>query len=413
MDEICPSVTRQKDIPQVKNPPGGDGHYVTYRDMTPSELAEREAGQLKYEAMLDRQAAYEKERWTKVDKTLLPINGSVFAKSGKLPDGVIDYSNPNGYVPADLVRQYGDLVWLGGRRADASGTVPLKQIGAGAITASLGRLALGGTALEVTGAAVSGSVVTGLLTGMVALLWPSSLGDSALYSEEQLHNLKQARSRMRLQIEQQADGSLKGYGFYTGQNRDWEMVDVVHLVPRAEHYVADLGDGIELIWTPAVDPSDTLGIPALEAAPQAPPIWIYPPTPMADSIIVDPIYPPEYRDFILVFPADSGVRPVYVVVSVRRAGNADHDYYSAPETEEITGFPNLKTAKKKTPKQAGAGLRERWTDLKGRTIYEWDSRHGELEAYRASDGSHLGAFNHETGHQVGPAQKNRNIKKYL
>ncbi|CAN1602294.1 colicin E3/pyocin S6 family cytotoxin [Pseudomonas mediterranea] len=406
-------MTRQKDIPQVKNPPGGDGHYVTYRDMTLSELAEREAGQLKYEAMLARQAAYERERWAPVHKAPRSVTGSVFAKCCKLPDGVVDYSNPNGYVPADLVKQYGDLVWLGGRSADASGTVPLKQLGAGTITASLGRLALGGTALEATGATIGGAVITGLLTGMIALLWPSSLGDSSLYSEEQLRNLRQARSRVRLHVEQQADGSVKGYGFYTGQNPDWEMVDVVHLTPRADRYVADLGDGIELIWTPAIHPSDTLGIPALEAAPQAPPIWIYPTTPMADSIIVGPIYPPEYRDFILVFPVDSGVRPVYVVVSVRRAGNADHDYYSAPETEEITGFPNLKTAKKKTPKQAGAGLRERWTDLKGRTIYEWDSRHGELEAYRASDGSHLGAFNHETGHQVGPAKKNRNIKKYL
>nr|BFE91338.1 hypothetical protein GCM10020185_18740 [Pseudomonas brassicacearum subsp. brassicacearum] len=58
----------QKDIPQVRNPPGGDGHHVTYRDMTASELAEREARQLAYEAMLARQAAYERERWATVDK---------------------------------------------------------------------------------------------------------------------------------------------------------------------------------------------------------------------------------------------------------------------------------------------------------------------------------------------------------
>ncbi|MFL6969978.1 colicin E3/pyocin S6 family cytotoxin [Pseudomonas alvandae] len=37
----------------------------------------------------------------------------------------------------------------------------------------------------------------------------------------------------------------------------------------------------------------------------------------------------------------------------------------------------------------------------------------EVELYRASDGSHLGAFSHETGLQVGPIRKNRNIKKYL
>lgn len=380
--------------------------------MTSSEVAEYEALQRGHKAMLARQAAYEKQRWAKVERTPLVLTGSVFAKSCALPNGIIDYSNPNGFVPPDLIKQYGDLMWLGARSPDASGTLALKQIGSSAIPATLGRLALGGSAVSTAGVA-GGTVGAALLTGIVALLWPSSLGDSALYSEDQLRNLKQARSRMRLSIEQQADGSLKGYGFYTGQNRAWEMVDVIQLTPRADQYVADLGDGIELIWTPAIDPSDTLGIPALEAAPQTPHIWIYPPTPVADSIIVNPIYPPEYKDFILVFPVDSGVRPVYVVASVRRSSNSDHDYYPAPDTEEITGFLNLKAAKKKTPKQGGAGLRERWVDPKGRTIYEWDSRHGELEAYRASDGSHLGAFSHETGLQVGPVKKNRNIKKYL
>ena len=119
---------------------------------------------------------------------------------------------------------------------------------------------------------------------------------------------------MRLQIEQQADGSLKGYGFYTGKNRDWQMVDVVQIALRESQYVADLGEGIELIWTPAEDGSDILDIPKLEAAPQAPHIWVYPPTKQADSIIVNPVYPPEYKDFILVFPVGSGVRPVYIVV---------------------------------------------------------------------------------------------------
>jgi len=43
------------------------------------------------------------------------------------------------------------------------------------------------------------------------------------------------------------------------------MVDVVQFTLRGSQQVADLGDGIELIWTPAVDGSDILGIPALEA----------------------------------------------------------------------------------------------------------------------------------------------------
>jgi hypothetical protein len=135
----------------------------------------------------------------------------------------------------------------------------------------------------------------------------SNLGDSSLYTEDQLRALKQARTRVRLRVEQQADGSLKGYGFYTGKNRDWEMVDVVQFTLRGSQQVADLGDGIELIWTPAVDGSDIQGIPALEAAPQAPHIWVYPPTKAADSIIVNPVYPPEYKDFILVLRRIQGL----------------------------------------------------------------------------------------------------------
>lgn len=91
-----------------------------------------------------------------------------------------------------------------------------------------------------------------------------------------------------------------------------------------------------------------------------------------------------------------------------------HDYHPAPKTEEIKGLGELKKAPKKTPKQGGGGKRDRWIGDKGRKIYEWDSQHGELEGYRASDGEHLGAFDPKTGKQIkGPDPKGRNIKKYL
>ena len=150
------------------------------------------------------------------------------------------------------------------------------------------------------------------------MLWPSSLGDSSLYTEEQLQSLKEGRTRVRLTVEQQPDGTLKGYGYNTQKRRDWEMIPVVQFVAQGSQQVADFGDGVTLIWTPATDPSSTLGTPALEGAPQAPQIWIYPPTEQADNIIVSPIYPDAYKDFILVFPADSGVQPLYIVMNVRK-----------------------------------------------------------------------------------------------
>ena len=78
---------------------------------------------------------------------------------------------------------------------------------------------------------------------------------------------------MRLRVEQQADGNLKGYGFYTGKNRDWEMVDFVQFAARGSRFVADLGEGVELVWTPAVDGSDILGIPRA-LLPEEPKLWI-------------------------------------------------------------------------------------------------------------------------------------------
>ncbi|MBN6775449.1 S-type pyocin domain-containing protein [Pseudomonas granadensis] len=404
-------MARNKDIPRVQNPPQGDGHHVTWRYMTAAELAEREAGQNAYDAMLARQEAFERSREVAAKKPQAVRAGCVFAKSCKLPDAIIDYSNPSGMVPTDSLKDYGELILLGAREADPSGGIPLRKISANAIPVGFGSLALAGSAFEALPALVS-SAAAAPLVGLVALLMPSSLGDSALYTDEQLSTLKQARTRVRLRVEQQADGSLKGYGFYTGKNRDWEMVDVVQFTARGDRFAADLGEGVELLWTPAVDGSDILGIPALEAAPQAPHIWVYPPTKAVDGILVNPVYPPEYRDFILVFPASSGVKPLYAVLNTTRKGLAPvgHSYHQPPTTEQITAFPDLKKVKDKNPVQGGGGLRKRWTDAKGRRIYEWDSRHGELEMYR-DDGAHLGAFDPYTGEQREGPIKERSIKK--
>ncbi|MBI0552603.1 colicin-like bacteriocin tRNase domain-containing protein [Pectobacterium parmentieri] len=93
--------------------------------------------------------------------------------------------------------------------------------------------------------------------------------------------------------------------------------------------------------------------------------------------------------------------------------DAGHKYHPNPDTSEIKGLGELKEGRAKTPKQGGGGKRARWIGEKGRKIYEWDSQHGELEGYRASDGQHLGAFDPKTGKQLKPADPKRNIKKYL
>ncbi|CAM3598733.1 Pyocin-S1 [Pseudomonas reidholzensis] len=342
-------MARNKDIPQVwQRYSGGDGggsggRYL--RDMTDAEIADREEMQKPYQAMLARQQAYEDSLIKPPKKQEQVVVGCTFTKPSKLPDGTIDYASPSGFISTDAVNEYGEFALLGGRETDANGNIPLKKISGNALPPELGTLLLGGASMASAGASCGGlctagasvvagtgtaapgtaagsgivtaGVAAGALAGVVALLWPSSLGDSSLYTDEQLKSLKEGRTRVRLHVEQQADGTLKGYGYNTQKRRDWEMIPVVQFVAQGELQVADFGDGVTLIWTPAANPSETLGIPALEAAPQAPHIWIYPPTEQADNMIVDPIHPPDYRDFILVFPASSGIKPLYIVMSVR------------------------------------------------------------------------------------------------
>ena len=393
-------MARNTDIPRVQNPPSSDGHHITSRYMNATELAARDARQKNYDDMLARQQAYE-DRFIKRPQQLDPprSKGCVFAKSCNLPDGVINHVNPTGFVPVEKLADYGKFSLLGGRERDDAGNIPLKKISGSALPAALGTLVLGGVGASGTGTTaaggagvVAGGVAAGTLVGMLALLWPSSLGDSSLYTEEQLKSLKEGRTRVRLHVEQQADGTLKGYGYNTQKRSDWEMVPVVQFVVQGTQQVADFGNGITLIWTPAVDPSNTLGIPALEAAPQVPPIWIYPPTEQADNIIVDPIYPPEYKDFILVFPADSGIKPLYIVLTLEfdaasYHGKADTPVKSKGPANGQEALENSVQVKPTSPRRIGVDpATEEFVvfDRTGGDVYHghvrpWDKLHQDMK----------------------------------
>ncbi|AZE49566.1 Colicin E3 [Pseudomonas chlororaphis] len=312
--------------------------------------------------------------------------GCTFTKPCKLADGVINYATR--VIPTTAISEYGQFALLGGREADATGNIPLKKISGSALPPALGTLLLSGTALASAGASCGGlcatgtavateaaatgaeaalittGVVAGALAGMVALLWPSSLGDSSLYTDEQLKSLKKGRTRVRLHVEQQADGKLQGYGYNTEKRTDWEMIPVVQFVAWGQQQVADFGDGITLIWTPAVDSSSASGTPPLEAAPQAPHIWIYPPTEQADNIIVNPIYPSEYKDFILVFPSGSGIQPLYIALNVQLEKNKTAG--AAFEDESYSGFSEeMKESGQQVTVKTECGTRTR-LDMIGR-----------------------------------------------
>lgn len=241
--------------------------------------------------------------------------GCVFAKSCNLPDGVINHNNPGGFVPLEQLKDYGDwAVWGTGTAIRASGT-PLQLIGSSTAATTIATR-LGGTLSLglIEGAAV---MAAGAVVGTIGMLLPNNSlsADSAFYTKEQYHALSLGRTRVRVHVQQMSADTINAYGFYTGRNPEWENAQVIAASPRGEQFVADLGQGIEVIWTPAADP-DELGIPALEGSPQLPAIWVYPPTEQSNKALVNPIHPPEYQDAIIWFPA-TDIPAIYVVLSVR------------------------------------------------------------------------------------------------
>ena len=240
--------------------------------------------------------------------------GCVFAKSCNLPDGVIDHNNPGGFVPLEQLKDYGDWAVLGTGAAIRAGGTPLRLIGSSTAATTIASR-LGGTLslgiLEGAGVMLAGAVV-----GTIGLLLPNTTSaDSALYTNEQYRTLTLGRTRVRVHVQQLAADTINAYGFYTGRKPEWENAQVVAATPRGEQFVADLGQGIAVIWTPAADPNE-LGIPALEGAPRLPTVWVYPPTEQSNKALVNPVHPPDYQDAIIWFPA-TDIPPIYVVLSVR------------------------------------------------------------------------------------------------
>lgn len=154
----------------------GTGGYRMLEPMTEAELAARTVRQKAHQVMLERQDAYESSRQVDPPPAPTPLMGCVFAKSCNLPSGLIDYHDPTGFVPLERLKDYGEYALLGGRETDESGVLPLRKISGSVLPAGLGTLALAGSVTGSVAAAGASTVGAAFLAGLVALIWPSSLG---------------------------------------------------------------------------------------------------------------------------------------------------------------------------------------------------------------------------------------------
>ncbi|MCE0461350.1 colicin E3/pyocin S6 family cytotoxin [Pseudomonas uvaldensis] len=234
------------------------------------------------------------------------------------------------------------------------------------------------------------------------------MADGTLYSDDQLRRIDHASTRVRFQFRSDPEGALQVYGIHSRAAGD-DSVRTVQVAWNADKTAMEAKlNGLTILWTPQHGPLGS--IPPLifpeNIGERLGTILVHPIPEDVDSQIDGlPGEDITADDCILVFPADTGLKSLYVVFA--RPFGGDHKYHLPPRS--LTAFPDATKVDSKTRVQGGGAVRRRWKDKKGR-IYEWDSQHGAVEIYDRQ-GKHLGEFDAETGMQTKPAKPGRKIEK--
>jgi hypothetical protein len=236
---------------------------------------------------------------------------------------------------------------------------------------------------------------------------PAKMGDGTLYTDEELRNLTQATTRVRFQLRLDAEGELQIYGIHSKASGD-DSVRTVQARWNADESAMEAHlNGVTILMTPRRGRYGTLEplVYPENSDARLGTILVHPIADDTDSQLEGlPGDDITAEDCILVFPADSGLRSMYVVYA--RPFNGDHGYHPPPK--ELAAFPNAKVAPRKTSVKGGGGLRKRWKTQTGE-IFEWDSQHGTVEKYNKR-GKHLGEFDAETGTQTKSADSTREVE---
>ena len=248
---------------------------------------------------------------------LPPLGPKVFAKSCTRPSGNTDSNEGQ-----EKASNFGTLAMLAPATVTSPGANGLRPLGL--ISGSAMRLAKGWAMAARIGAGVLSTAGSAVLLA----LWPSKLGDSTLYTEEELLEMAEAAIRVRFHLHVDATGNLRVAGYHVNDSTGYkDRVPVAHAELKGENFEVVVDDDFTLVWYP--DESGHRPVVSTE----------YPADSGIDpySILVTPIQedgqehsPPGYQrpfedqvELIVSFPKDSGIEPLYLVFQKRAGGNGE------------------------------------------------------------------------------------------
>lgn len=242
-----------------------------------------------------------------------PREDRVFAKSCT-PD---NWCRTDAGTAKEPASNFGKIMVAGAMLMPSASTAVATAIGA---DLALGRLAGGGILQQRLNWAIRGA--GGPASVFVLGMLPSKMADGTLHTDEELRRMSRATTRVRFQFRRDAEGVLRVYGIHSGASGD-DAVRTVNVKWNADKTAMEAKlNGITILWTPQRGPLGSM-----------PPL-VYPDHGEAlDPILVHPIPENTYsqieglpgedvtaEDCILVFPADTGLKSLYVVYSRQTPG---------------------------------------------------------------------------------------------
>lgn len=246
----------------------------------------------------------EKDEWP----TPKPREDQVFAKSCT----VDNWCRTDAGTAPEPASNFGKVMVAGAMLLPSASTAVATAIGA---DLALGRLAGGGILQQRLNWAIRGA--GGPASVFVLGMLPTRMGDGTLHTDEQLRRMSRAATRVRFQFRRDAEGVMQVYGIHAGASGD-DSVRTVKVEWNSDKTAMEAKlNGITILWTPQRGPLGSM--PPLvypEHGEQLNTILVHPIPENTDTQIEGlPGEDITAEDCILVFPADTGLKSLYVVFS--------------------------------------------------------------------------------------------------
>ncbi|NTZ95148.1 S-type Pyocin [Pseudomonas koreensis] len=246
----------------------------------------------------------EKDEWP----TPKPREDQVFAKSCT-PD---NWCRTDAGTTPEPAANFGKIMVAGAMLFPSASTAVATALGA---DLALGRMAGGGILQQRLNWAIRGA--GGAASVFILGMLPTRMSDGTLHTDEQLRRMSRASTRVRFQFRRDAQGVMQVYGIHSGASGD-DSVRTVNVEWNSDKTAMEARlNGITILWTPQRGPLGSM--PPLvypEHGEQLNTILVHPIPENTDTQIEGlPGEDITAEDCILVFPADTGLKSLYVVFS--------------------------------------------------------------------------------------------------